>query len=118
MCSRTPTAVSAKEPVAASRMIPAGRSAKILLIDQQSNYTKRLGDALNSADFERVRTSTQPVALTTRANTTRRRLSAILCADKLCRENGRLEKLQGSFTRLKELQSAVYRAWRWKQRAL
>ncbi|MCU1317914.1 MAG: hypothetical protein JWN63_3236, partial [Candidatus Acidoferrum typicum] len=46
-------------------MIPAGRSAKILLIDSNVYFTKRLGDALKREGFEVVTSTQAGFALTT-----------------------------------------------------
>ncbi len=68
-------------------MTPAGRPVKILLIDSNVYFAKRLGDALKREGFE-VASSTQAAfALTTLEYDTP---SAILCATKM-REMGALE---------------------------
>jgi CheY-like chemotaxis protein len=68
-------------------MSPAGRSAKVLLIDSNVYFAKRLGDALKREGFE-VQSSTQAAfALTTLEYDTP---TAIICATKM-REMGALD---------------------------
>ncbi len=68
-------------------VIPAGRSAKILLIDSNVYFTKRLGDALKREGFEVVTSTQAGFALTTLEYDAP---SAILCATNM-REMGALE---------------------------
>ena len=68
-------------------MIPTGRSAKILLIDSNVYFTKRLGDALKREGFEVVTSTQAGFALTTLEYDAP---SAILCATNM-REMGALE---------------------------
>ncbi len=68
-------------------MIPAGRPAKVLLIDSNVYFAKRLGDALKREGFEVVPSTQAAFALTTLEYDTP---SAILCATNM-REMGALE---------------------------
>ena len=68
-------------------MTPAGSSAKILLIDSNVYFTKRLGDALKREGFEVVTSTQAGFALTTLEYDAP---SAILCATNM-REMGALE---------------------------
>lgn len=68
-------------------MIPAGRPAKILLIDSNVYFAKRLGDALKREGFEVVSSTQAAFALTTLEYDAP---SAILCATNM-REMGALE---------------------------
>src|SRR5258708_31386950 len=68
-------------------MIPNGRAAKILLIDSNVYFAKRLGDALKREGFEVLSSTQAAFALTTLEYDAP---SAILCATNL-REMGALE---------------------------
>ncbi len=68
-------------------MIPAGRSVKVLLIDSNVYFAKRLGDALKREGFEVVSSTQAAFALTTLEYDAP---SAILCATNM-REMGALE---------------------------
>src|SRR5258708_8284726 len=68
-------------------MTPAGRPAKILLIDSNVYFAKRLGDALKREGFEVVSSTQADFALTTLEYDAP---SAILCATNM-REMGALE---------------------------
>ncbi len=68
-------------------MIPAGRPARVLLIDSNVYFAKRLGDALKREGFEVVPSTQAAFALTTLEYDTP---SAILCATNM-REMGALE---------------------------
>src|SRR5256886_10255520 len=68
-------------------MIPAGRQIKLLLIDSNVYFAKRLGDALKREGFEVVSSTQGAFALTTLEYDTP---SAILCATNM-REMGALE---------------------------
>ncbi len=68
-------------------MIPAGRPAKVLLIDSNVYFAKRLGDALKREGFEVVSSTQAAFALTTLEYDAP---SAILCATNM-REMGALE---------------------------
>ncbi len=94
LAALTPGPAAATPPLAAARavargapMIPAGRPAKILLIDSNVYFAKRLGDALKKEGFE-VLSSTQPAfALTTLEYDAP---AAVVCATNM-REMGALE---------------------------
>src|SRR5260370_31667976 len=68
-------------------VIPAGRPIKILLIDSNVYFAKRLGDALKREGFEVVSSTQAAFALTTLEYDAP---SAILCATNM-REMGALE---------------------------
>jgi CheY-like chemotaxis protein len=68
-------------------VIPAGRPAKVLLIDSNVYFAKRLGDALKREGFEVVSSTQAAFALTTLEYDAP---SAILCATNM-REMGALE---------------------------
>src|SRR5260370_48212 len=68
-------------------VIPAGRPARVLLIDSNVYFAKRLGDALKREGFEVVPSTQAAFALTTLEYDTP---SAILCATNM-REMGALE---------------------------
>src|SRR6266704_559685 len=68
-------------------VIPAGRSVKVLLIDSNVYFAKRLGDALKREGFEVVSSTQAAFALTTLEYDAP---SAILCATNM-REMGALE---------------------------
>src|SRR5437879_11169617 len=68
-------------------MIPAGRAVKVLLIDSNVYFAKRLGDALKREGFDVVSSTQGAFALTTLEYDTP---SAILCATNM-REMGALE---------------------------
>jgi len=68
-------------------MIPAGRPVKVLLIDSNVYFAKRLGDALKREGFEVVSSTQAAFALTTLEYDAP---SAILCATNM-REMGALE---------------------------
>src|SRR5207248_9267926 len=68
-------------------MIPAGRAVKVLLIDSNVYFAKRLGDALKREGFEVVSSTQAAFALTTLEYDAP---SAILCATNM-REMGALE---------------------------
>ncbi len=68
-------------------MIPAGHAVKVLLIDSNVYFAKRLGDALKREGFEVVSSTQAAFALTTLEYDAP---SAILCATNM-REMGALE---------------------------
>ena len=68
-------------------MIPSGRPVRVLLIDSNVYFTKRLGDALKREGFEVVSSTQAAFALTTLEYDAP---SAILCATNM-REMGALE---------------------------
>src|SRR6185312_14734238 len=74
-------------PAGGSAMIPNGRPAKILLIDSNVYFSKKLGDALKREGFEVISSTQAAFALTTLEYDLP---AAIVCATNL-REMGALE---------------------------
>src|SRR6266481_4200565 len=87
MANRSVTDRCASPTAGGSAMIPNGRPAKILLIDSNVYFAKKLGDALKREGFEVISSTQAAFALTTLEYDAP---AAIVCATNM-REMGALE---------------------------